>query len=261
MFNIAFWTFKSTINDRIFYLIFSMVLLFALVPVFSAMSMRQIQEVSITMSLSLNSFIMLFLAMFGGVVTIWRDIERKYVYTILGNPISRSKYFMGRFLGFVAIMVIFSSINFAVSIVAIKISAGMYHSQLPIIWSNIIAAFIMTLLKYILLMGIGFLFTSFATSFFIPFFGTIIIYIVGNASQSVYDYITNIHGYSLLFKYIIKMLYYIVPNFSAFDFTTYAVYAIRLNYSSIIYPIAYFCIYTGILLLIATEIFRRRNLI
>ena len=77
MLKIAFFTVRAMIKDRMFYLILSMLLLFILVPVFSSFSMRQIQEVSITMSLSLNSFILLFLAMFGGVVTVWRDIERK----------------------------------------------------------------------------------------------------------------------------------------------------------------------------------------
>jgi len=262
MLNIAFYTVKSAINDRISYLIFSMVFLYALIPIFSSMSMRQIQQVSITMSLSLDSFIMLFLAMFGGAVTIWRDIERKYVYTILGSSISSSRYFIGRFLGFSAILLLFTAINLLISVAVIKISAGMYQSQLPIIWSNIIFAYIMTLMKYILLMGIGFLFTSFATSFFIPFFGTIIIYIIGNASQGVYDYISTAHsGYSLLFRYIVKALYYIIPNFSSFDFTTYAVYAIKLSYSSILYSTAYFLIYIGMLLLIAIKIFSKRDLI
>ncbi len=263
MLKIAFFTVRAMIKDRIFYLISSMILLFILVPVFSSFSMRQIQEVSITMSLSLNSFILLFLAMFGGVVTVWRDIERKYAYTILSNPISRTNYFIGRFLGFAIILAAITIINMLLSAVVIKISAGMYQSRLPIIWSNIAWAAAMTLLKYLILMGFGFLFTSFATSFFIPFFGTIIIYIVGNASQGVYDYLSSAgtSGYSAIFKYPVKFLYYIIPNFSSFDLTTYAVYALKINYSSILYSLAYFVLYLGIVLSLSVAIFNKKDLV
>ncbi len=262
MLKIALTTVASLIKDRIFYLIASMILLFFLVPVFSSFSMRQIQEVSIVMSLSLNSFILLFLSIFGGVVTIWRDVERKYTYTILSNPTTRSSYFLGRFLGFAMILLAVTLINLLLSLVAIDISSKMYQSRLPILWSSIILAFAMTLLKYLILMAIGFLFTSFATSFFVPFFGTVVLYLVGNASQGVYDYLfQNSTNYPELFKYLIKVLYYILPNFSVFDLTAYAAYALKLNLSSIFYSAAYFLLYLGIVLSISIILYNKRDLI
>jgi len=262
MLKIALATVVSLIKDRIFYLIASMILLFFLVPVFSSFSMRQIQEVSIVMSLSLNSFILLFLSIFGGVVTIWKDVERRYTYTILSNPITRSSYFLGRFLGFAMILLAITLINLLLSLAAIKISAGMYQSRLPILYSNIVLAFAMTFLKYLILMAIGFLFTSFATSFFVPFFGTVILYLTGNASQGVYDYLSqNGSNYPALFKYLIKFLYYILPNFSTFDLSAYASYAIKLNFNSIFYSVLYFALYLGIILSISIILYNRRDLL
>jgi ABC-type transport system involved in multi-copper enzyme maturation permease subunit len=258
--NIIFLTLKTTIKDRIFLVILSMLLLFTSVPVFASFSMRQIQEIAITISITLNSFILLFLAMFGGVATIWRDIERKHTYTILSYPITRHSYFLGRFIGFIIIMLIITVLNFMVSCVMINIAASTYKSQLPIVWGSIGIAFFMTFLKYVLLMGYGFFFSAFSTSFFTPFFSTIAIYVAGNASQGVYDYIMKSSEHSETLKNIIKGVYYIFPNFSSFDFTAYATYALPINYQSVLMTIVYFSIYLMIIASFGIIVFSKRDM-
>ena len=186
MLKIAWLTLKGSARDRIFIVIFAFCILFFFIPVFSSFSMRQIQEVSITMSLNLNSAILLFLSIFGGVSTIWRDVERKYIYNVLSHPIRRTDYILGRFLGLFALMFMVSVINFILSVIDINISASMYKSQLPINYINIMVAFLFSLLKYTLLMAFAFLVDSFATSFFMPFFLTIAVFFAGNTSQGVY---------------------------------------------------------------------------
>ncbi len=259
--NIIFLTLKSTIKDRIFLIILSMILLFASVPVFSSFSMRQVQEIAITMSITLNSFILLFLAIFGGVATIWRDIERKHTYTILSYPIERYSYFLGRFFGFVIIMFVITVLNFLISSIMIKIAAATYKSQLPIVWSSIALAYFMSFLKYVLLMAFGFFFSAFSTSFFTPFFSTIAVYFAGNASQGIYDYVLkSADKYSSLFKSIIKVIYVIFPNFSSFDFTAYATYALPLNINSVLITLIYFIIYLSIVCSFAILVFNKRDM-
>jgi ABC-type transport system involved in multi-copper enzyme maturation permease subunit len=214
------------------------------------------------MSLTINSFILLFLAVFGGVATIWRDIERKHTYTILSYPIERYSYFLGRFIGFAVIMLIISIINFLISIVVIKIGAASYKSELPIVWSSISLAFFMSYLKYILLMAFGFFFSAFSTSFFTPFFSTIAVYVAGNASQGIYDYIINAGDkYSSLFKSVIKVIYLIFPNFSSFDFTAYATYALKVDANAVYMSLIYFVIYLLIVFSLSIIIFNKRDMI
>ncbi len=263
MFLVAWLTFKNVFKDRIALIILSMVLLYVSIPVFSSFSMRQIQEVSITMSLTLNSFILLFLSIFGATATVWRDIERKFVYTILSYPIKRSDYLIGRFLGFALLMFFVATVNFILSVISIHLCAGMYKSRLPIMWNSIALSFVFSYMQYILLMAFGFLFASFSTSFFMPFFATISVFIAGNASQGIYDYILHSSKahYSLLSQTVIKIIYYIVPNFSSFDLTAYATYALKMNYSNIISTFIYFVLYFTIIVSLTNIIFSRRNLI
>ncbi len=263
MLSIAAMTFKHAFKDRIGIVILSIIVIYFLVPVFSSFSMRQIQEVSITMSLTINSFILLLLSIFGATATIWRDIERKFVYTILSYPIKRSDYLIGRFLGFALVMLAVLIVNLLLSVISIHICAGMYRSRLPIVWHNIVFAFLFSYLKYLLLMAFGFFFASFSTSFFVPFFATISVFIAGNASQGIYDYIFHAgsHGYSLMFKSIIKAVYYVLPNFSSFDLTAYAAYALKLNYGNMLSAFVYFILYFAVVMSFTNIIFKRRDLV
>ncbi|HDD44067.1 MAG TPA: ABC transporter permease [Candidatus Desulfofervidus auxilii] len=263
MFKFSLLTIKSLLKDRIFIIILSLCFLFFSVPVFSSFSMRQVQEVGITMSLTLNSFILLLLSIFGGMATVWRDIEKKSIYSLLSYPINRSQYLLGRFMGCVILLLMISVINFFLSAIVIKICASMYKSRLPILWENISFAFLFTFFKYILLLAIGFLCISFSTSFFTPFFLTIAIYIAGNASQGIYEYVLNeaAKKYPFWFKDIIKTIYYFLPNFSAFDFTAHASYALKMSYKSLLFTSFYFLSYFLIIISLACIIFSRRDML
>lgn len=255
------FTLKTILRDRLFLLISSSILIYAFIPVFSCFSMRQLQETSITMSISLNSFILLILAIFGGTYTIWRDIERKYTFTLLDLPVTRSSYLLGRFSGFAIIMLFITTINFLLGAITVKISAGFYKSEFPIIWINIFYAYYFSLLKYVILLGVGFLIASFSTSFFMPVFSTIFIFIAGNSIQGVYDYILKAGDKMTPFaKLVIKVVYFILPNFSAFDFTAYAAYALKISTSNITTSLLYFALYLSILMNAAVLIFNKRDL-
>lgn len=260
---IALQTAKNIVKDKIFWIILSLILVFGLVPVFSSFSLRQVQEVAITMSLTLNSMVLLFLSVFGGVATIWRDIERKYIYTIFSNPIKRSSFLAGRFLGFAFVMLLVVLLNGVISYFIINFSATMYKSRLPILWINIFTALGMQYLKYLLLMGFGFLFASFSTSFFVPFFATISVYLAGNASQGIYDYIltTDDGKISIILKSAVKFIYYILPNFSAFDFIASATYALKISSADIFYSFIYFCIYFSVIWILTLLIFTKKDFV
>ncbi|MEF3255026.1 MAG: ABC transporter permease [Deferribacterales bacterium] len=254
------FTIKSIFLDRVFLIILSSIALYLFVPVFSYFSMRQLQEISITLSLTLNSFILLLMAIFGGTITIWRDIERKYTYTVLSYPISRTNYFIQRFLAIVAILFIITVINGVFGYFTIKFSAGVYKSELPLLWDKIFIAYLMDFLKYVLLLSFTFFFASFSTSFFTPIFLTIGVYLAGNASQGIYDFILKEGDrFNLFIKKTVTFAYYILPNFSSFDYTAYASYSLPFEKGLILGSIIYFIIYILIILSASILIINKRD--
>jgi Cu-processing system permease protein len=262
MLQIFFATFKGILRDRVFKGIIMAGMLFPLIPSVSSLSMRQVTELSISLSLSLISFILLLLSIFLGGTSLWKDIERRYTFSVLSMPLTRASYLLGKFIGIAGFILLTTFILALISSAVIWSASGIYPSLRPIVWTNIILAYVFCSLKYILVITVSFLFSAVSTSFFLPIFGTISLFIVGSATQGVYDYLNSstVLNVSPFVKYIANALYYILPNFSAFDFEVNAVYGISPSPSGITWTCVYFIIYTAILLTLSIIIFSRREM-
>jgi len=104
--------------------------------------------------------------------------------------------------------------------------------------------------------------SAISTSFFLPIFGTIAIFLAGSASQEVMEYLggdTPLQV-SAISKAVIKTLYYLLPNFTAFDLKVYAIYSLPLPLSGLASTFLYFLTYTSIILCLAAWSFGRREL-
>ena len=255
-------TVKGVFRDRVFRGIAVSALFFLLIPSVSSLSMRQVVELAITLSLSLTSFNLLLLSIFLGSASLWHDMERRYSFSVLGLPIKRSSYVLGKFLGISAFILLASVVLGAVACLVIGHTAALYPPQRPVVWSNILVALFFMALKYVLLVAVAFLLSSVSTSFFLPIFGTLSVFFVGNSIQEVHDYLqlTASQDYSPLIKGMTSALYYVLPNLSAFDLSVNAIYGIALSGRGSWLTLGYFCIYVALLLTISATIFSRREL-
>lgn len=238
------------------------VVMLLLVPSLSTFSMRQVQELSITLSLSSISLVLLVLSLLLGSSAVWRDIERRYTSSVLTLPVSRATYLLAKFASIGIFIIACGALLGAASIAVIAIASTQYPSDLPIIWGNIMLAIGADLLKYLLLTAVAVLLSAMSTSFFLPFFAALSIYLAGSASQEVYEYVSGQFGQQLhpLQVNAIKGVYYLLPNFAAFNLKVHAVYALPVTAKAIIFPLLYSFTYGGILLGVAIWVFNRREL-
>lgn len=253
---------KWVLRDRVLQALVGVAfLLLFLVPAFSVLSMRQVQELSITLSLSAISLVLFVLATLLGSSSVWRDIEKRYTASVLTLPYSRGSYLLAKFFA-ISLFLILSAIMFTVvASVAIWFSSTLYHSS-PLRWIYIVNAVTFDVMKYILLTAIAILFSSLSTSFFLPVFGTISMLLAGNASQEVFDFLTkDATGakMSLVLRLAAKFFYYIIPNFGAFNFKVSAIYPVALQVEGLLYTLIYFIVYTGIVLCISIRVISRRE--
>jgi Cu-processing system permease protein len=262
MTNIIGVTLKGIFRDRVFQGILTAALLFLAIPSISTLSMRQVTELSITLSLSLVSFILLLLAVFLGGTSLWKDIERRYTFSVLSLPLTRSSYLFGRFAGIALFLFLTALILGAASLLVVLFVSGGYPPDRPVAWGAIIAAIGFDALKYIFLVAFAVLFSSISTSFFLPIFGTIAIFLVGGATQEVYDYVHSQAGHNLLplVRQGATALYYLLPNFSAFDLKVNAIYALAPDYRGLALTACYCAIYSAFVLVAAAAIFSRREM-
>ena len=262
MVNLISVNLMAIFRDRVFHGILVIAAVFLLIPSISSLSMRQVTELSITLSLSLLSLILLLLSVSLGATTLWKDIERRYTYSVLSLPLERTTFLVGKFFAVALFLLLTTVVLGAAACLVVWFSSGIYPSDRPIIWSNLLVCVLFNALKYILLVSYAFLFSTVSTSFFLPIFGTIAVFITGNASQQAYDYIHSPAATALnpLVKHAASFLYYVLPNFSAFDLQVNAIYGIALSGKAIALPIVYFCIYTPLLIALAALIFARREI-
>lgn len=256
-------TLRWALRDRVFHAVLGVALfLFLLVPSFSLFSMRQVQELSITMSLSAQSVVLLVLATLLGSSSVWRDIERRYTASLLSLPVSRAAYVLGKFCGIALFIAACAAFLGVVAAAVVYISSVTHPSEMPVHWGSLAAAVAVDTLKYLLLAAFALLLSTLSTSFFLPFFVTLAVYFCGSASQEVYEYISGSFGKEIppALLALMKGVYYVIPNFSVFDLKLQAIYGLPLSLSGIALSLLYFCVYTAILLFLAVWTFSRREL-
>jgi Cu-processing system permease protein len=255
-------TLKGIFRDRVFQGIMVTACAFLLIPLISSLSMRQVTELSLTLSLSLISFILLLLAVFLGGTSLWKDIERRYTLSVLGLPISRQSYMIGRFGGTALFVLLAAAILGVAAFAVVMYATTLYPTERPVVWSNMAVCILFDSLKYILLIAVAFLFSTVSTSFFLPVFGTIATFLAGGVTQQVYEFVNSPASKALppAVKQLATCLYYILPNFGAFDLKVNAIYGLPLPSNGLFLTFAYFVVYVGLLLSVAAAIFARREM-
>lgn len=255
-------TVKGILRDRVFQGIMFLALLLLLTPSAATFSMRQVTELSLTLSLSLISFILLLLSVFLGTTSLWRDTERRYSYSVLSLPISRTSYILGRFFGIALFLLVTAALLGAVTCIAVKVTSGMYPPERPVVWSYLLLAVFFAALKYILLVAVALLLSTVSTSFFLPVFGTICAFLASSVTQQVYEYVNSKTAQAVgpLLKQAVSTLYYLLPNLAGFDLKVNAIYSVAPSLSGLLLTVGYFLAYTAVLLGTASLIFNRREM-
>lgn len=263
MLNIIQVTLKGIFRDRVFQGILALIVLFLFIPSVASLSMRQVTELSITLSLSLISFILLLLSVFLGATSLWKDLERRYSFSILSLPITRSSYLLGRFFGLALFLILTSTVLGSVACLAIKLASSIYPSDRPIVWGWLVLAIVFETLMYILLVGVAMLLSTVSTSFFLPIFGTVCVFLASGVTQQVYEYVNSpvaTQTISPFSKSVASIVYYLLPNLAGFDLKVNAIYSIAPSLAGLGITAVYFVAYTATLLGGATLLFNRREM-
>ena len=149
MLNLALLTIKGVFRDKVFRGILVTAFAFLLIPPISTLSMRQVTALSLTLSLSLISFILLLLSIFLGGTSLWKDMERRYTFSVLGLPISRTSYLLGKFFGIAGFLSITAVLLGAVCCIVVWYISGAYPPpDRPLVWNNIVMAIIFRRIHY-----------------------------------------------------------------------------------------------------------------
>lgn len=247
---IASNTFKEAIRDRILYLL----LFFAAVCIaFSRLlalltvgdRIKIIKDVGLG-SLSLFGALM---AILMGTGLVYKEIDKKTVYTILSKPIHRYQFLLGKYLGLILtlfIMLLLMSFIF--------LALVFFHS-FTIEWKLLIAV-VYIFIEICLITAVALLFSCFSTPILSSIF-SLFFYLIGHTSWGLENSINKMNpGIGKIF---IQILYTFLPDLENFNFKTEVVHNLPIPSEIFLYSFIYGTFYSVFLLALAMLVFRKRD--
>src|SRR3982751_5851804 len=97
---IATNAFREAVRDRVLYNLILFVLLITLSAIFLG-EITAGQEARVIVNLGLSSILVFgtFISIFVGVSLVWKEIDKRTVYSIFSKPVGRSEFIIGKYLG------------------------------------------------------------------------------------------------------------------------------------------------------------------
>jgi ABC-type transport system involved in multi-copper enzyme maturation permease subunit len=254
---IALNTFKETIRDKILYNL----LIFALIMIGSSVLLERLtlgERTKITIDLGLAS-ISLFgalIAIFIGIGLVYKEIERKTIYTIVSKPIARYKFILGKFFGLLITLLVNVAIMSAGFFIILYVLRSSYHVGVPLDLIGVLKAIFLIFLELILLTSIALFFSTFSTPTLSAIF-SLSFYVIGHLSQDLKFF--GSRSESIFVQKLSSFAYYLLPNLENFNIKAQAAYNLPVEPEYIALVIGYGVLYTTVILLLATAIFQRRD--
>jgi ABC-type transport system involved in multi-copper enzyme maturation permease subunit len=251
---VAINTFREAVRDRVLYnLVF-----FALMMIGAAIIVGQIsigidRLVIVNLGLSAISIFGLVMAVFIGVGLVYKEIEKRTLYSLLSKPIRRWEFLVGKYAGLVLTLVINTAF------MTIGLAAALFYVGRPFVRADasILVAIYFILLALALVTAIALFFSCFSSPMLSTLF-TLGIYVTGIFASDIRDFGALTH--SSLLKAATSVLYYLVPNFHNFNVIAAAAHGEAVPFALVWQNTLYAVIYIAVLLLASSAVFSRRNL-
>lgn len=243
--------FREAVRDRILYNLILFVLLITASAIFLG-ELTAGQEARVIVNLGLSSILVFgaFISIFVGVGLVWKEIEKRTVYSIFSKPVTRTEFIIGKYLGLCATLLV------NVLVMGVGVTLALFYVDGTALIGSIWPAIVLIYFELTIVTALAITFSSFSTpalSALLTFF----VFIIGNFSASLRDLAQEIG--SAAAKSLFGAIYYLLPNLAHFSFITETANGQAIPARMLWGAVLYGVIYDVILLAITSLIFSRRN--
>lgn len=249
---IALNTFKEAVRDRILYLLLffaAVSILFSRVLALLTVGDRTkiVKDVGLA-SISLFGALMAILI---GTGLVYKEIEKRTIFTLISKPIRRHEFLLGKFFG-LALTLFVMLLSMSVIFLAL-----VFFQTWTIEW-RMLAAIFFIFVELILLTAVAILFSCFSTPILSSLFA-LSFYLIGHFSWSLETLIKKARPGAA--RTFLQVLYTILPDLENFSLKTEVVHGLPIPASHMLYSTAYGIVYSAFILALAILIFRKRDFI
>lgn len=205
---IALNTFRETVRDKILYAL----LVFAFAMIGSAailirLSVRAEARIIQDLGLAAISIMGVLMAIFVGITLVYKEVDRRTIYTIISKPIHRYQFILGKYLGLLATLL--------VNIAAMAVGLLLLDRALAGRWAwTLLAAIWLTYAELALLTALAVFFSAFTTPVLSAIF-SLCLFLIGRLSTDLMAFFGK--SPSIAARAIANALYYVLPNLRTFD--------------------------------------------
>ena len=208
------------------------------------------QDVKIIKDLGLAAISVfgLLMAVFIGVGLVWKEVERRSIYSLLAKPVRRGEVVAGKYAG-LALTLLVNMAAMAAAYFAVLAYMGGADPRL-------LVAIVLIAAELLLVTAVALFFSTFST----PFLSTVLtlgLWVIGRFNSGLRDF--GVVTESAAASWLTRGIYYVFPNFSAFDVKLQAVHGLPVPAAYVATTLAYAGVYVALLLAGAIAIFSRRD--
>lgn len=223
-------------------------------------SLRQPQTVAFDVGFSLIRILAALMAIFWVQELISKDLERKTVLWACANPVSRSQYVLGRFLGIAGMSFLMLVLMGAALFLIQSWVAPQVYQAIPVQSGWILVLLFACLwLDILVITAFSILMALVSTTALLPFFLSIVFMIVARGLGPTLAYVRSGDSRSGAWEPLLDFLQWILPDLSRYDIRGMALYGQIMNENSTWALAMQAGGYVAIILLIATFAFSRRE--
>jgi ABC-type transport system involved in multi-copper enzyme maturation permease subunit len=250
---IAMNTFRECVRDRVLYnLIFFALLLIGSSFFIGELAIGGEQKIIVDLGLSSMRFFGTLIAIFIGIQLVFKEIERRTIYSLLAKPIFRHEFILGKFFGLGMTL----AVNSAVMLAGILLTLAVLEGGISRLMLPVIPAAYLIFLELLVVTGVALTLSTFSSPALSAVM-TFMVYLAGHFSSDFRSMAQS--NESPVTSGILYALYYLLPNFSNFNAIPAASYGEFLPTPRILGSTLYAILYCGVLLSIAVISFRGRD--
>lgn len=247
---VAHNTFREAVRDKVLYVL----LFFAGSTILGSKALGWIsigQDIKIVKDISLASVSVfgVLIAIFVGTNLVYKEVDKRTIYTILCRPMRRWEFIVGKYVGMAMLL--------ALVTVAMAVITGGYVLLLGgALDLTFVLAVVLIYWELLLVTSLAILLSTVMS----PILGAIIVfcaYVVGHATTVLIDLPEQFHG--TLAEKVMAVVYYALPNLSNFNIRAEAANGVPIAPEYVAWAIGYGTVYTVMLLVMASLAFEDKD--
>jgi ABC-type transport system involved in multi-copper enzyme maturation permease subunit len=260
---VAVSVFRESVRDKVLYnLVFFAILLIAASALIGQLSAGQEVKIIKDLGLAAMSVFGLFIAVFIGIGLVFKEVERRSIYSLLAKPITRTQFILGKYAGLVLTL----AVNLGIMVAAFYAVLAWLDATTPAVlkraWEApaldpaMLTAVALAFVQLMVITAVALLFSTFSSPLLSAAL-TFGVFLAGHFSADLRNVEQVVQSPAI--TGVTRALYYLLPNLAAFDVKARVVHGDPVPWTEVGLAVGYGVLYIGALLTAAVWIFSRRD--